>query len=75
MQARGYDKPVGVDFAGIWASTSFSWIAPLLQKRGQLDEESATPFVPERDDAGVLAYNFDKMYAKLQVRMGASKER
>lgn len=69
FKSRGYDKPVGAEYGGFWSTVTFSWIGPLLKKGTQktLDEESATPFVPYRNDSAVLAGQFDAMYAKLEV--------
>jgi hypothetical protein len=69
-QERGHSRPVGVEHAGLWGIISFSWIGPLLRlgARGGIQENSASPFIPEADDAAVLARQFERKYAALQVR-------
>lgn len=69
-QAHGYSNPVGVDHTGFWGAVTFDWIAPLLSlgARGGIAEDSASPFVPERCDAAVLARQFEAQYLKTQVR-------
>jgi hypothetical protein len=64
---------VGVEHAGLWGIISFSWIGPLLRlgARGGIQESSASPFIPEADDAAVLARQFERKYAALQVRRRA----
>jgi hypothetical protein len=74
FESHGYRKPVGPAVDGLWSYVSFSWIAPLIQKGKlrELNEGSATPFVPYRNDSAVLARQFDSMYAKLEVTNGSS---
>lgn len=73
MQAHGYSKPVGLDHGGVfshvWSMVTFNWIAPLLSlgARGGIEEQSASPFVPEADDAAVLARQFERQYKECQV--------
>lgn len=69
LQERGHSRPVGVEHAGLWGIISFSWIGPLLRlgARGGIQENSASPFIPEADDAAVLARQFERKYAALQV--------
>ena len=67
---------MGVEHAGLWGIISFSWIGPLLRlgARGGIHENSASPFIPEADDAAVLARQFERKYAALQVRAGGPAE-
>lgn len=76
MQERGHSRPVGVEHAGLWGIISFSWIGPLLRlgARGGIQENSASPFIPEADDAAVLARQFERRYAALQVCVGSPAE-
>jgi hypothetical protein len=69
LQEREHSKPVGVAYAGLWGVVTFSWIGPLLSlgARGGIREDSASPFIPEADDAAVLARQFERRYAALQV--------
>lgn len=68
-QAHGHSKPVGTEHVGVWALVSFSWIGPLLRlgASGGIEENSASPFIAEADDAAVLARQFERQYAGCQV--------
>ena len=70
FKTRGFDRPVGVEAAGILSRLTWAWATPLVRRgvEGSYDDATAEAFTAAEDDAAVCEAEFDAAYAMHKVK-------